>query len=150
MGPGVRRDDAGELRGFPDAAEFLGGLVEHEQRALRDAEIGAVQMQLVLLDRFLHKRKRHQIFKTAEYRSLFDPRDEILHRLVRALLHLLAGLDKHRHPAADEIARRQRLDLVDEGADAAALGMPEHHDVFYLQDLRSEEQTSELQSRFGI
>ena len=36
---------------------------------------------------------------------------------------------------ADEVARRQRLDLVDEGADAAALRVAEHHDVLYAQHL---------------
>ena len=36
---------------------------------------------------------------------------------------------------ADEVARRQRLDLVDEGADAAALRVAEHHDVLDPQHL---------------
>ena len=71
--------------------------------------------------------------RTAEHRGLLDPDGEILHRLVVALLDHLAGLDEHLHPLADEVARRQRLDLVDEGADAAALGVTEHHDVLHLQ-----------------
>ena len=117
------------LAALPDAAKFLRRLVEHEQRAFGDAEIGAVQMQLAALDRVAHERKRHQVFQAAEHRGLLDPGGEIVHRLVVALLDLLAGLDEHRHPFADEVARRQRLDLVDEGADAAALGVAEHHDV---------------------
>ena len=55
--------------------------------------------------------------------------------LVVALLDRLARLDEHRHPLADEVARRQRLDLVDEGADAAALRVAEHDDVFHPQHL---------------
>ena len=120
---------------FPHAAKFLRRLIEHEQRALGDAEIGAVQMQLAALDQLSHERKRHQVFQAAEHRGLFDPGDEILHRLAVALLDLLAGLDEHRHPFADEIAGRQRVDLVDKGADAAALGVAEHHDVFHPQNL---------------
>jgi hypothetical protein len=52
-----------------------------------------------------------------------------------ALLDDLAGLDEHRHPFADEITRRQRFDLVDEGADAAALGVAEHHDMLHAQHI---------------
>ena len=52
-----------------------------------------------------------------------------------ALRDVLARLDEHRHPLADEVAGRQRLDLVDEGADAAALRVAEHDDVFYAQNL---------------
>ena len=51
-----------------------------------------------------------------------------------ALRDGFARLDKHRHPLADEISRRQRLDLVDEGPDAAALRVAEHHDVFDAQN----------------
>ena len=115
------------------AAEFLRRLVEHEQRAFGDAEIGAVQMQFAALDRGSHERKRQQVFQAAEHRGLLDPDGEILHRLAVALLDLLARLDEHRHPFADEVAGRQRRDIVDEGADAAALGVAEHHDVFYAQ-----------------
>ena len=35
---------------FPHAAKFLGFRIEHEQRALGDAEIGAVQIHLALFD----------------------------------------------------------------------------------------------------
>ena len=115
------------------AAEFLCRLVEHEQPAFGDAEIGAVQLHLAALDGGSHERKRHQVFQAAEHGGLLDPNDEFLHRLVVALLDLLAGLDEHRHPFADEIARRQRRRLVDEGADAAALRMAEHDDVLYVQ-----------------
>ena len=117
------------------AAKFLRRRIEHEQRALGDAEIGAVQLHLAALDVGAHERKRHQVFKAAEHRGLFDPGGEILPGLVLALADLFAGLDEHRHPAADEVAGRQRIDVVDEGADAAALGMAEHHDVLDAQDL---------------
>jgi hypothetical protein len=43
-----------------------------------------------------------------------------------------------RHPAADEIARRQRLLLVREGADAAAVGVAEHDDVLHPERLDAE------------
>src|SRR5258705_4421391 len=109
------------LRSLPDAAEFLGGLVEHRQRALGDAKIGTVQMQLAALGRRPDKWKRHQVFQASEDRRLLDPGGEIGHCLVVALSDPLAWLDEHRHPSADEVARRQRLDIVDEGADAAAL-----------------------------
>ncbi len=92
-----------------------------------------MQLHLALLDAAAHERERHQVFEAAEDRGLFDPDCEILHRLVFALLDNLARLDEHRHPAADEIARRQRIDLVDEGADAAALGVAEHHDMLDAQ-----------------
>src|SRR5713226_1238448 len=92
------------LRTLPDAAEFLGGLVEHRQRALGDAEIGAMQMQLVALGGGPHERKCHQVFQASEYRGLLDPGGEISHRLAVALPDPLAGLDEHRHPSADEIA----------------------------------------------
>src|SRR5437588_2949523 len=121
------------LRTPPDTAEFLGRLIEHEQRALGDAEIGAVQLQRAALDQRPHERKRHQVFQAPEHGGLLDSDREIGHRLVVALPYRLARLDEHRHPAADEIAGRQRLDVVDEGADAAALGVAEHHDVFYMQ-----------------
>src|ERR1700722_17482896 len=106
---------------FPHAAKFLCFPIEHEQRALGDAEIGAVQLQFAALDRRAHEGKRHQVLQAAEHRGLLDPDGEIGHRLVVALGDGLAGLDEHRHPAADEVAGRQRLDIVDEGADAAAL-----------------------------
>ena len=118
---------------FADAAEFLGGPIEHEERALGHAEIGAMQCEVAALDASFHKRKGLQVLQAAEHGGLFDPRGEILHRLVVALLDLFAWLDEHRHPLADEVAGRQRLDLVDEGADAAALGVAEHHNVFYPQ-----------------
>jgi hypothetical protein len=47
------------------------------------------------------------------------------------------GLDQL-HPAADEIARRQRLALLGIGADAAATGVPEHDDMFDAQRLDRE------------
>ena len=68
-------------------------------------------MHFAALDRDPHERKRHQVFQAAEHRGLLDPDGEILHRLVVALLDLLAGLDEHRHPFADEVAGRQRRDL---------------------------------------
>src|SRR5258708_39575663 len=92
-----------------------------------------MQMQLVTLGWGPYERKCHQVFQASEYRGLLDPGGEISHRLVVALPDPLAGLDEHRHPSADEIAGRQRCDLVDEGADAAALRVAEHHDVFYAQ-----------------
>ena len=52
-----------------------------------------------------------------------------------ALANLLARLDEHRHPAADEVARRQRVDIVNEGTDTATLRVAEHHDVLDAQDL---------------
>ena len=120
-------------RDLPRALEFLCRPVEHEQRALGDAEIGAVQLQLAALDPVADERERHQVLERAEHRGLLDADDEFLHRLMRALLDDFARLDEHRHPFADEVARRQRLDLVDEGADAAALGVAEDHDVFHAQ-----------------
>ena len=65
------------LRSLPHAAKFLRRLVEHEQRSLGDAEIGAVQMQFAALDHTLDERKRHQVFQAAEHRGLLDPDREI-------------------------------------------------------------------------
>src|SRR5213596_2007039 len=121
------------LRSLPNAAKFLGGLIEHEQRALGDAEIGAVQMQRAALDQGSHERKCHQVFQAPEHGGLLDPDREISHRLVIALPDLFAWLDEHRHPPADEVAGRQRFDIVDKGADAAALRMPKHHNVVYAE-----------------
>jgi len=106
---------------FPRALEFLARLVQHEQRSLGDAEIGSVQLHLAAFDGLAHERERHQVLQAAEHRGLFDALDELRHGLVVALLHHFAGLDEHLHPFADEVAGRQRLDLVDESADAAAL-----------------------------
>src|SRR5258708_25641266 len=105
---------------LPDAAKFLRLPVEHRQRALGDAEIGAMQMQFVALGGGPYERKCHQVFQASEHRGLLDPGGEISHRLVVALPDPLAGLDEHRHPSADEIALRQRGDIVDEGADSPA------------------------------
>ena len=77
----------------------------------------------------MHERERHQVFQAAEHRRFLDADGEVLHGLAVPLFDLLAGLDEHRHPSADEIAGRQRRGVVDEGADAAALGMAEHHDM---------------------
>src|SRR5262249_31331902 len=84
--PQLRRRD------FPRALEFLARLVEHEQRALGDAEIGAVELQLVALDPRTDEGERHQILEAAEHRGLLDAGDEILHGLVRALFDDLARL----------------------------------------------------------
>src|SRR6266436_832782 len=94
------------LRTLPDTAKFLGRLIEHEQRPLGDAEIGAVQMQRAALDQSPHERKRRQVFQAPEHGGLLDPHREISHGLVVALPHSLARLDEHRYPAADEIAGR--------------------------------------------
>ena len=56
-----------------------------------------------------------------------------MHRLMMALLDDFARLDEHRHPLADEIAGRQRLDLVDKRADPAALRVAQHHDMLHAQ-----------------
>jgi hypothetical protein len=90
-------------------------------------------MQFAALGGGLHERKRHQVFQAPEHGGLLDPGGEIGHRLMVALPDFLARLDEHRHPPADEVAGRQRRDIVDEGADAAALGVAEHHDVFDVQ-----------------
>jgi hypothetical protein len=93
-----------------------------------------VQVDLAALDTLSHEGKRHEIFEAAEHRGLFDPDGKLLHRFVIALLDHLAGLDEHLHPLADEIAGRQRLDVVDKGTDAAALGVAEHDDVFHTEN----------------
>src|SRR4029079_17066928 len=121
-----------------DAPELLRHLVEHEQRTLGDAKIGAVQIHLAALDAAAHEWKRHQILEAAEHRGLFDPRDKFLPCLMLALADFFARLDKHGHPAADEVARRQGIDVVDKGLDAAALRVAEHHDVRYPQYLHRE------------
>src|SRR3979409_2001103 len=90
-------------------------------------------MQLTALGESPHERKCREVCQASEYRGLLDPGGEISHRLVVALSDFLARLDEHRHPSADEIAGRQRRDIVDEGADAAALRVAEHHDVFYAE-----------------
>src|SRR5216684_9400891 len=81
------------LRALPHAAKFLRRPVEHRQRALGDAEIGAMQMQLAALGGGPDKRKRHQVFQASEYRGLLDPGGEISRRLGGALPDTLDGLD---------------------------------------------------------
>ena len=93
-----------------------------------------MQVQLAALGERPDERECHQVFQAPEHRGLLDPDGEIGHRLVLALPDPLARLDEHRHPSADEVAGRQRLDIVDEGADAAALRMAEHDDVLYAQN----------------
>src|SRR3978361_189421 len=66
-----------------DAAELLRRLIEHEQRALGDAEIGPVQIHLAAFDERSHERKSHQIFEAAEHRGLLDPCGEIPQRPLR-------------------------------------------------------------------
>src|SRR4051794_36835583 len=89
---------------LPDAAKFLCGGIEQEQRTLRDPEIGAVQIERAALDLVSHKRKRHQVFEAAEHGSLLNSDGEIVHAFVVALFDYFARLDEHRHPFADEIA----------------------------------------------
>src|SRR6202047_1360781 len=93
-----RRDDGGHgaraplptLRYLTHTAKLLGRLVEHEQRALGDAEIGTVQLELAACDEGTDEGKRHQVLQAANHRGLLDPDREIGHRLMVALRHGLA------------------------------------------------------------
>jgi len=86
--------------------EFLRHGIEHEQRAFGHTEICAVQGKFAALDLSSHKRKCQQVFQASEHGRLLDPDGEIQHGFVVALLDLFTGLDEHRHPSTDEIARR--------------------------------------------
>ncbi len=55
--------------------------------------------------------------------------------IARRRLH---GRRQQRHPLADEVARRQRRRILHQRLHAAALGVPEHDDVFDAQDLHAE------------
>src|SRR5664279_3839626 len=69
----IRHSLFARLYRFPRATEFLRRLVEHEQRALLHAEIGAVQLQLAALGDRPDERKSHQVFQAAEHGRLLDP-----------------------------------------------------------------------------
>ena len=110
-------------------------MIEHRQRAFGHAEISAVQLQFAAADQHVDAWERHQIMQAALDAGLFEPGQELADRLLRALIDALRGGLEHLHPFADEVARRQRLRLIDKGADAAALRMAEHHDVLHPQHL---------------
>ena len=71
--------------------ELAARLVEHRQRALRDAEIGAVQRQRAAFGQNADARERHQVVEAAADRGLLQPRDELLLRLARNARRRLHG-----------------------------------------------------------
>ena len=122
---------------FHRRLELPGLRIAHQQHAGRDAEIGAVELQLAALDQDAHAGERHQVLEAVLDGGEFErasgiPRD----RLARA--DAVGGRLDQVHPAADEIAGRERRGVVGKGADAAAAGMAQHDDVLHAQRLHRE------------
>jgi hypothetical protein len=88
-----------------------------------------VQLDVPPLDQLAQAREGQEIVEGVDDRRLLQPHEVLGRRRVTARAELLRRRRDQRHPLADEIARRERLPVLGEGAHAAAMGMAEHDDV---------------------
>ena len=82
--------------------------------------------------RFISLRSRGNIIRLSRLLTtfgLFELRQVIGLREITARPDLVERGRHQRHPFADEVAGGERLGILGERSDAAALGVAEHHDV---------------------
>jgi hypothetical protein len=96
-----------------------------------------VQRELPALDEDADAGEGHEIAKPLLDGGELEPLEVIL-AIAEVGTEALRRRSDQPDPLADEVAGRERLDVVGEGLDAAAAGVAEDHDVLHAQRLHGE------------
>ena len=113
--------------------------IKYRKQAGGHVEMGGMQVQLPTFDQVAHIGKCHEIVERLDRRGMFQMVEVVGEAGMMVLRpDRSGGRRKQFHPFADEVALRQRLAAIGKGANAAAMCMSEHDDMFDFQRLHSE------------